>query len=173
MLPVLGSVRSGLRGTDVAAVTQHAVFVPAEILYFGMSNVKMKGGSCMSHATSNIPTPHPHLSQTVAQNLGCLVWDIAAYYKKKRPCLPGTFLLQETGVHKAVFPRSRGTPCQSNSFEDQGDSSADQTKEPLNCFNRLIDQWSIKVSMWARQSVWNEAFVSVQHRGIVKINRVR
>lgn len=44
MLPVLGSARHELRGTDVAAVTQHAVFVPAEILYISMSNVRMKGG---------------------------------------------------------------------------------------------------------------------------------
>lgn len=110
MLPVLGSVRSGLRGTDVAAVTQHTVFVPAEILYIGMSNVKMKGGSCMSHATSNIPTPHPHLSQTVAQTLGCLVWDIAAHDKKKKAMSARYILTPGDRSSQGSFPEeSRNT----------------------------------------------------------------
>lgn len=54
--------------------------------------------------------------------------------------------------------RPRGAeeyPASSAVLEDEGDSDAQtELKEPLNCFNRPIDQWSIKGSMqWGLKCV--------------------
>lgn len=134
MLPVLGSARHELRGTDVAAVTQHTVFVPAEILYISMSNVRMKGGGegWGLHESRH----HPHCAQTAAKSLGFLCG--IQQPMTKRPCLPRALLTPQ--VHEALVLRGR------RRTEDEGNSNAQsQTKEALDCFNRLTDQWSIKV----------------------------